>query len=72
MRKKLNCKWRKGWQKVDETESGYAETVYECFDYIKPIPLIKYSDGNMWYISDIKKECSRILSDCFITKPRCE
>ncbi len=55
MRKKLNCKWRKGGQKVDETESGYAETVYECFDYIKPIPLMKYSDGNIWYIGDIKK-----------------
>ena len=55
MKKKWNFKWRKDWEKVDETESGYVETVYEYFDYISPIPLMRYSDGNVWHIGFIRK-----------------
>ena len=55
MKKRWNFKWRKDWEKVDETESGYVETVYEYFDYISPIPLMRYSGGNVWHIGFIKK-----------------
>ena len=54
MRKKRNFKWQKGWEKIDETESGYTETGYDFFDYVWPIPLMKYKGGDIWYIGEIE------------------
>lgn len=53
---KRSVKWHKVWEIVDEAKGGYAETAYECFDFVPDIPLFKSKVADIWYIGDLRKE----------------
>lgn len=55
MKTKLNFKWKKGWNVIDEAQGGYAETSYEYFDYVPSIPLLKSKAADVWYIGSLQK-----------------
>ena len=55
MKAKLNFKWKKGWDTIDEAQGGYAETVYEFFEYVPSIPLLKSKVADVWYIGNLQK-----------------
>ncbi|MCM1360237.1 MAG: hypothetical protein NC183_06965 [Corallococcus sp.] len=55
MKAKLNFKWKKGWETVDVAKGGYAETVYEYFDYVPDVLLLKSKADNVWYIGNLQK-----------------
>lgn len=55
MRARLNFNWKKGWDKIDEAQGGYAETVYEYFDFVPSIPLLKSKAADVWYIGNLQK-----------------
>lgn len=51
----MKVKWHKGWEVVDEAKGGYAETAYECFDFVPDIPLLKSKAGEIWHIGNLRK-----------------
>lgn len=55
MKAKLNFNWKKGWDKIDEAQGGYAETVYEYFNFVPSVPLLKSKVADVWYIGNLQK-----------------
>lgn len=52
---KLNFKWKKGWETVDKTKGGYAETSYEYFERVPEVYLLKSKVADVWHIGWLNK-----------------
>lgn len=68
MKAKLNFKWKKGWDTIDEAHGGYVETAYEYFDYVPSIPLLKSKVADVWYIGSLQKGERPLLERIFFNE----
>mgnify|MGYP000769715877 CR=1 FL=1 len=62
MKAKLNFNIKKGWDIVDVAKGGYAETAYEYFDYVADVPLLKSKAADVWYIGNLQKDETPLMS----------